>query len=598
MRVSTLPGQALSTTAHRRGLEPPKLVSELRGDLDWIVMKCLEKDRARRYETANGLAMDVQRHMDNEPVVACPPSRWYEFQKTVQRHKVGFAATAAVIVALASGLALAGWMFVRERDAVREQSRLRQQAQSESAKSQQIATFLQDMLQGVGPSVAAGRDTELLREILDRTVERLDTELTDQPEVEGDLCNVMGSVYFELGQYNEAETMYRRSLELVRQTIEEDNVAVADTLHRLARVFRRRGPTSKAIETERQALAIYEKQLGRQNGKVGASLNVLGFALLEAGRAAEAEDVLKEALEINRTVFGENHPQVGLSLSRLGLVLRDQNKLDESESALREGVNVQRNVPTGVNQFDLVAPEVELGWTLNYLSGVLEQQGKLSEAEMKLSEAVAIMSKVLPKDHNDQLLLICNLAAFHARQGQDEQIESDYRELLATYRALPANRKIHLAVTLSILAEVLQDESKLAEASALLHESAESANLSALNEAAWKLATSPDPELRNGSNALLLAEKAATATSHTNTVILNTLAAAYAEVGDFTEAVRIQREALRHLESVETKAILESHLRLYESNLTLLGMSTKEDGTPRRATSEEKVTKQTTTDTK
>jgi len=79
MRVSTLPGQDLSTTAHRRGLEPPKLVSELRGDLDWIVMKCLEKDRARRYETANGLAADLKRHLSNEPVVACPPSKLYEF---------------------------------------------------------------------------------------------------------------------------------------------------------------------------------------------------------------------------------------------------------------------------------------------------------------------------------------------------------------------------------------------------------------------------------------------------------------------------------------------------------------------------------------
>jgi hypothetical protein len=76
----------------------------VRGDLDWIVMKCLEKDRARRYETANALAMDLQRHLKNEPVLARPPSRLYEFQKTVRRHKVGFAAAAAIMIALAAGV--------------------------------------------------------------------------------------------------------------------------------------------------------------------------------------------------------------------------------------------------------------------------------------------------------------------------------------------------------------------------------------------------------------------------------------------------------------------------------------------------------------
>src|SRR5437016_5986579 len=83
-RVSTLCGEELTTTAKRRGLEPPKLVNLLRGDLDWIVMKALEKDRARRYETANGLASDIQRHLSNEPVIACPPSNLYQFRKMVR----------------------------------------------------------------------------------------------------------------------------------------------------------------------------------------------------------------------------------------------------------------------------------------------------------------------------------------------------------------------------------------------------------------------------------------------------------------------------------------------------------------------------------
>jgi eukaryotic-like serine/threonine-protein kinase len=112
--------------------------SEIETDLDWIVMKCLEKDRTRRYETANGLAADLKRYLNNEPVVARPPSRWYEFQKTVRRHKFGFAATAAVILALVIGLGAASVMFVRERAARSDerQQRIAAQAAQQAAEAE------------------------------------------------------------------------------------------------------------------------------------------------------------------------------------------------------------------------------------------------------------------------------------------------------------------------------------------------------------------------------------------------------------------------------------------------------------------------------
>jgi len=119
-RLSTMVAAALTTTAHRRHTEPPRLIHSVRGDLDWIAMKCLEKDRARRYETANALAADIRRHLDCEPVVARPPSRWYEFQKTVRRHKFGFAATMAVILVLAVGIALTTWQAKRATAALNE----------------------------------------------------------------------------------------------------------------------------------------------------------------------------------------------------------------------------------------------------------------------------------------------------------------------------------------------------------------------------------------------------------------------------------------------------------------------------------------------
>src|SRR5204863_2249210 len=116
-RVSTLRGEELTTTAKRRGLEAPKLVNVLRGDLDWIVMKSLEKDRSRRYETANGLANDIQRHLNSEPVLASPPSSLYRFQKLVRRNKTIFIAMGGVAAALVIGLGLSLYLFIQERHA-------------------------------------------------------------------------------------------------------------------------------------------------------------------------------------------------------------------------------------------------------------------------------------------------------------------------------------------------------------------------------------------------------------------------------------------------------------------------------------------------
>jgi len=141
-KLATLQGEDLTTTAKRRSVESSKLAKLLKGDLDWIVMKCLEKDRTRRYETANGVAADIKRHLNNEPVVARPPSKLYEFRKTVRRHKVGFAATAAVIVALAIGVVTSTWQSIlanrAKRTAVAAQvseSKQRQKAEANEQKA-------------------------------------------------------------------------------------------------------------------------------------------------------------------------------------------------------------------------------------------------------------------------------------------------------------------------------------------------------------------------------------------------------------------------------------------------------------------------------
>jgi serine/threonine protein kinase len=262
-RLSTLDADQLTATARLQGLDAPKLINLVRGDLDWIVLKCLEKDRARRYETANALLIDIQRHLSNEPVAARPRSRLYEFQKTVRRHKVGFAATAAVIVTLFLGLGIATWSLVKERQA-------RRRADTEAAKSFQIARFLEDMLRGIDPKKAQEQDTSLLRDLLGHTAARVSRDLTNQPLVEAHLKNTIGNIYAALGEFQNAEQMARNALALRRSDPAGHPAELAESLFDLAHHLWSQGKLAEAEQFAREGLTLATNLVTNVPGKKGA----------------------------------------------------------------------------------------------------------------------------------------------------------------------------------------------------------------------------------------------------------------------------------------------------------------------------------------
>ncbi len=200
-RLRKMTSPDLTAVAHHRKSEPPVLIRGIRGDLDWIVMKAIEKDRNRRYETADGLALDVQRYLAAEAVSARPPSTWYKFQKLVARNRLLFAGLGVIALLLVTGLGILSVLLTRERVAHREADGARIQAradqrkaETEAARSQQVKHLLEKMLQGVGPSVARGRDTTVLREVLDQASESFGPELSRQPAIEAELRGVVGRV--------------------------------------------------------------------------------------------------------------------------------------------------------------------------------------------------------------------------------------------------------------------------------------------------------------------------------------------------------------------------------------------------------------------
>src|ERR1035441_10071058 len=218
--LSTMQGADLTEIAKHRKAEPPRLVHLVRGDLDWIVMKALEKDRTRRYETANGLAADIQRHLNDEPVVARPPSRLYEFQKTVRRHKFGFAAGAAVIMVLAAGLMVSTWMFFKEQQARQQAEAEKEIAKTEAAKATAISVFLEQALQSANPDQLKGSGYTV-RQLLDDFSSGLENQFQSQPEVEAEVRVTLGRAYYPPGLGRKSQPQMERALILRRRIFGE-----------------------------------------------------------------------------------------------------------------------------------------------------------------------------------------------------------------------------------------------------------------------------------------------------------------------------------------------------------------------------------------
>ena len=469
-RLSTMLDAERATTASHRQTESPKLIHLLKGDLDWIVMKALEKDRTRRYETANGLAVDVQRHLSNEPVVARPPSKFYEFQKTVRRHKFGFAATAAIIIILTIGVLVSTWQAIRATRAVREQVRLRQQAeadekkaQTEAARSEQTAQFLKDMLKGVGPSVALGRDTTMLREILDKTAERVDKNLTNQPLVEADLLNTIGWVYGAIGEYGKAEAVLRGSAALRRKFLGNESREVASSLDTLGWVLFTEWKLTAAEATDREALAIRKKLYALPHLELASSLNDLGDVLMREGKLDEAEEMLRQGLTMRRQLLGNENPYVIDSLQNLGWLMYLQNKLDEAEAMLREELAIAKRLYG--NQHPAVAG------ALTDLGNVLMTEGRLAETEDVYREALAQLRRFYGNEHVETAIGAGNLGEVLARQGRFSEAEPLFREALAIQKKSLGNDHIRVCEWLEDLAGTLQGRGELTESEALLRES-------------------------------------------------------------------------------------------------------------------------------
>jgi eukaryotic-like serine/threonine-protein kinase len=458
--------QLLPSISARRQIEPGKLKKLVAGELDWIVMTCLEKDRHRRYETASGLASDLSNYLSDEPVLARPSTVSYRFKKLVRRNKASVLAGTVIAAALIVGTVLSTWLYLGEKSA-------RHQAVTEANKSQQVTQFLRDMLRGVLETPVAGRDTSLLREIVDKSASRIANELKDQPEVQAELFDIVGGVYFKTGPMDKAESMKREALKIRRKIFGDDSEEVFESLHNLGVVLWRQGNLTEAEDLTRQAVQIQRKLGWLANPDHAVSLLTLNGILREQGKLAESEAVAREAVQVMKELHGESGPSFRLALTYLGDVLQAEDKLDEAESTLREAVAVARKHTD---------PQAPAG-ALNALGNVLQRSGKEAEAETVMREAIELRRQRSDQQRDPYLAwYLDSLAGLLDSQDRSGEAEELLRESWTIKRKVFGDRHAKTEPTLDWLIEVLKSQGKTAEAETLRHESAEAAELLGITE--------------------------------------------------------------------------------------------------------------------
>jgi serine/threonine protein kinase len=329
---------------------------ELRGDLDWIAMRALEKDRERRYATPSELAADLERHLADEPVSAGPPSAIYRFRKFARRNALGLAAAGAVLAALSIGLAGTLWQaraardqrdraleserakdeaLAEARDAERAAEAGRQRAETKANTVLAVLELLQRMLGAVRPAVAQGREPTV-REVLDLTADGLGGDLDREPEVEAEIRGIVGNVYRSLDQRAKARAHLERALELRERVNGPEAPETLYALNGLAALEGEDGHFEEAAGLFERSLEVSTRVLGPEHLRTQTARNNLAQTLRLLGRSAEAEPLLRESLEIRRRTAGPDDAFALAVLHNLATVLAEQGELEESADLLDE----------------------------------------------------------------------------------------------------------------------------------------------------------------------------------------------------------------------------------------------------------------------
>jgi serine/threonine-protein kinase len=438
---------ATPEAAASRGPTPDALRRRLRGDLDMIALKALEKNPARRYPSAEALRDDLHRYEARLPVLARPASAAYRAARFVRRHRWAVAAAAAFVVLLATftvALGVAQQRTARERDAAR----------IERDRAEATAAFLEGLFGAADPLEEERLDTLRAADLLARGAARAEAALARQPLVQAQVQHVIGRTFIALNHLDEAEALLRQAA-ATRRTHGAPETDVAASELGLGRVLRTRGRAAEALPLTRRALDVWTRHYGRAHEATLDATRELALVLTELGQLDEAEQLTRELVVLYRT-RGDS-AGVALALLDHAKVLLDQNRLGEARAVAWACVTVVRQA-LGPRHPRLASP-------LGVIALTLTAEGRYDEAEPLLREAAATVHGVNPGGLHEAGVLI-QLGSVLRHQGRLDEAEATLRTALDARWRRPYDR----AQPLGTLASVRRDRGDLAEAEVLQRE--------------------------------------------------------------------------------------------------------------------------------
>jgi tetratricopeptide (TPR) repeat protein len=411
-----------TATAEARGIEPQQLVSLLRGDLDGITMKALEKDRTRRYGAPSELATDIQRYLNHEPVEARPASAGYRLRKYARRHRVAVGVVVGLVTLLAIFSVLQTLQLrriTRERDRA---NRERDRANREGDRANRITDFMAGMFKVSDPGEARG-NTVTVREILDKASNDMGAGLAKDPQVQSQMMQVMARTYGNLGLYPRAHEMAKSALDSRLTLLGPDDPKTLESMTQMGWILEKEGHYAEAEKLERQALAGERRILGPGDPLTLETLGDLSFVVLGQHRFAEGGDLAREAIEVGSRTLGPDSAQVLPSVKNLGNALWYQGRYAEAEGEYRRLLDAERRL-SGPDHPDTLT-------AMKNLALAIKAQGRFAEAEPLAREALTTAQRVLGPEHPLTISFLYNFAAILFEDGRLAEAEKLYREALA-----------------------------------------------------------------------------------------------------------------------------------------------------------------------
>jgi len=528
-RLSTLEG--LPSIAASRSVEPARLAGLLRGELDWIVMKALEKDRARRYETANGLARDIQHYLADEVVEARAPSAGYRLRKFTRRHKGRVMAASLLVLALVAGTIGTSWGYLRaerareaEAQLARSEQRAKLYAQEQKTAAETANTQAQQRLAQIE------KGNELLTGIF--------TDLDIRAVKQGDrpLAAVL------------ADRLVKAAGQLEGESV-GDVLVVATLQERLGQSLLNLGFASQAIPVLEKARATREAKLGSDHPDTLASMNSLAASYLDAGKLDQALPLFEETLRLRKTKLGPDHPDTLTSMNSLAESYAAAGKLDQALPLLQETLRL-RNLKLGPDHPDTLT-------SMNNLAAGYRDAGKLDQALSLHQEALRLHKARFGPDHPDTLASMNNLAETYSAAGKLDQALPLLEDTLGLMKARLGPDHPRTLATMNNLAAGYGAAGKLGQALRLHEEALSRAQaklgpdhpyaLTSMNNLAadYRDVGKLDQSLPLLEDALRLM-KARLGPDHPITLAaMNNLAADYQAAGKLDQALLLREEALR-----------------------------------------------------